>query len=293
VAYCYSGTRHPVTRNGSTPNIRFPAVAGMAPERARSNSVSTTGENVNEIWIVGDRFGAFADHDGVRTVSGFVRDLRAISGDRSGLRVRLGQGIGEHERAYLAEAIERLGLRDRVRIVDDVPVAAGRELVHKHRGSNVLLEDVHAIGDEFHAGLRVTSDNELLQDHESTGHVPGIVVVEAARQMILAVMELRYCRGPADDWTMVWDDLDVRFASFLFPLPAEVRCELVDPGRARAVPDRVRCAGRVVITQAGREVAAARITCTAFPARRLAAVEHSRGDRALAEISRPAIEVAA
>ncbi|MDI6100396.1 AfsA-related hotdog domain-containing protein [Actinoplanes sp. NEAU-A12] len=246
---------------------------------------------MNEIWIVGDRFGAFAGHDGVLTLTGFVRGLTAIAAGRDLLRVRLGQGIGEHERAYLTEAIERHGLRDRVRVAESRPTAAGRDLVHKHRLTNVLLEDVReADGDRFHAGLRVASDNELLLDHESGGHVPGIVVVEAARQMILAAMELRYFRrlreeGHRGEWAMVWDDVEVRFASFLFPLPAEVHCELVDPAPARMMADRVRCTARIVIVQAGREAATALITCTAFGADRLAAVEHRRGLRAVAEIS--------
>jgi hypothetical protein len=244
-----------------------------------------------EVWIVGDRFGAFAGHDGVQTVTGFVRALPSFAAGRGVLRARLGQGVGEYERAYLSEAIGRHGLWDRVRVTDDRPAVAGRELVHKHRSANVVLEDVQATGgDGFRAGLRVTGDNELLQDHQSGGHVPGILVVEAARQMILAAMELRYFRRPRGErhpgeWTMVWDHVEVRFLSFLFPLPATVDCELVDPLPARMVADRIRCTGRVVVTQAGREAASALITCTAFGADRLAAVEQRRGLRAVAEMS--------
>lgn len=241
---------------------------------------------MNDVMVVGDRFAAFAHRDGVLTVSALVRSLADMATADDRLTVRCGQGVGVHERAFLRAAVDRHGLADRVTIAGDAPDPAGRDLVHKHRPANVLLADVRQDGDGFGARLCLSGDNELLQDHQTGEHVPGIVVVEAVRQMSLAVVELRYGRTSGTSWTVVWDGLDLRFTSFLFPLPGLLRCRVEEAAGPRR-PDRVRCTMDVTVVQGEREVATARMACTAFEAGRLAAAERSRATRALHEFLPP------
>ncbi|GAA4444444.1 AfsA-related hotdog domain-containing protein [Phytohabitans houttuyneae] len=222
---------------------------------------------MRDVWVVGDRFAGFARLNGVTTVSGAGDVL-----DGEPVTLRLGQGVGPHERDHLRALVERRGLADRVVVVDTTPAPAGRDLVHKHLAANVLLGDVHAAGGGIvTAALRLAGENELLLDHQTGLHVQGMVVIEAVRQMLLAAYATA-SRRP-DDY-VVWNGIQLDFESFLFPLPARLYCALepVTDGRGTA---------RVQVEQGGRRVASALARFTAFAAERIAPVEQRRAEGAL------------
>jgi hypothetical protein len=236
---------------------------------------------MQDVWVVGDRFAAFATVDGVSTVTDVERLLARLGGTDD-VTLRLGQGVGEYERAHVRWAVDRHGLQQRVRIVDDASGRADRHLVHKHRSDNVLLGAVRACGDGFVAPLSLSGHNELLQDHQTGLHVQGMVVVEAVRQMFLAAAELHHGR-PIGGRTVVWDRLDLRFLNFLFPLPARLHCAPARTGE----PRRGRFTARITIEQGGRDAAEADVVCTVFDTDKLTSIERRRADEAVS--GRPAV----
>jgi len=240
---------------------------------------------MRQVWVVADRFAGFAEEEGVYTTSGFARLAAGWAADGEPVTVWLGQGIGDYERGYLDGVVTRLGIGWLVRFEGGPGEPAGREVVHKHAESNVLLSDVRAAGDhEYIAGLRLAADNELLLDHQTGCHVQGMVVVEAIRQMFLAAFETGYRhRFPDRDYYTVWNGLDLEFRSFLFPLPALLRC--VIESAALADPRRLDFTARVEITQAGQDVAAANSRFTAFDAARIGPAERRRARYAVESLT--------
>src|SRR5699024_625348 len=96
---------------------------------------------------------------------------------------------------------------------------------HKHREENVLIADLGRHDDQiFHAALRLHQNNELLLDHQTGQHVQGMVVVEATRQMFLAVTEQYYLsQRPERQYYFVIHSLATTFHNFSLTVAAPSR----------------------------------------------------------------------
>jgi hypothetical protein len=233
------------------------------------------------VCIVGDTFGALAQVGGVQTVSQFVRTVK--SGGPMPRRLVAGQGVSDYEMEYLRTTLAAAQAAQ----VDITPSAVdrvSRDVAHKHRESNVLLADLERTGgDTYAANLRLHAENELLQDHQTGSHVQGIVIVEAFRQMFISVFEAAHGLRMAERTLfVVWDSMDVTFTSFLFPLPARIRCTIVESD----VTDPARMEFRVEMDVSQNDVEAARadIRFAVHDHNRIRAVEDRRAGRAVATL---------
>ncbi|WP_236246665.1 AfsA-related hotdog domain-containing protein [Streptomyces sp. CC210A] len=205
--------------------------------------------------VVGDRFADFAAAVGADSFTALVRALDAGDLDHvhGPVHVVAGQGIGDYEADHLRDAIERRGLTGRVVVRHTAAAPARRHDLHKAREDNVLVAGLTRIDDEtYEAQLRVHDHNELLVDVQDRVHVQGMVAIEAARQMFLAVTERYYTsRWPQQRYYIVLNSLNTSFTNFLFPVAATLRltvtrADLTEPSRlAFGVTVQVEQAGRV------------------------------------------------
>ncbi|MFC6013551.1 AfsA-related hotdog domain-containing protein [Nocardia lasii] len=231
--------------------------------------------------VVADRFLGITADERVHTVSGLVALLRGGRFTGSELVVHLGQGLTRHDLDYLEHVAAVHAPQARVRVLGEVAEPARRHHVHKYQHSNVLLADLTRTDENvFRAELRLDSDNELLLDHQTGEHVQGIVVIEAVRQLFLAAFELEYgVRSPQEHFYLVWNNVDLRFTSFLFPLPATLHAQLTpvsveDPGKLEFVIE-------TEVRQFGKSVARSRIEFAALPNERIAQIERAKAAKAV------------
>ncbi|WP_043658773.1 AfsA-related hotdog domain-containing protein [Nocardia thailandica] len=233
--------------------------------------------------VVADRFLGITTDDRVHTVSGLVALLRGgrFRATAAELTVYLGQGVTRHDLDYIEHVAAIHAPRARFRVVGEIAEPAARHHVHKYQDSNVLLAGLRREAENvFRADLRVDGDNELLLDHQTGEHVQGIVVIEAVRQLFLAAFELEHgVRRPEEHFYIVWNAVDLKFTSFLFPLPASLHATLTpialeDPGKLEfAIETEVR--------QFGRTVATSRIGFTALPHERITQIERAKAAKAI------------
>ena len=230
------------------------------------------------LCVVGDTFAALAEVDGVRTVSQLVRDVR--SGAPLPDRLVAGQGVTDYELEYLTTALTAR-TQGEVTIEPSAGERVSRDIAHKHRETNVLLADLERTGDGgYAANLRLHADNELLQDHQTGQHVQGIVIVEALRQMFIAVFEAAHGLHMAErSLFVVWDALDIRFTAFLFPLPARVTCRIVEEDLSD--PSRMSFRATMEVTQDDVSAAVADVRFGVHDHDRIRAVEDRRATRAV------------
>jgi hypothetical protein len=236
------------------------------------------------LMVVADRFTGFAFADQAQTVSGLASEISAGAFDQHPGEILLheGQGVGDFERAYVQAAIDRRKLTDRIRFAHEAVTPVGRDVVHKHGEHNVLLADLRRTGDDSYvAGIRVHGDNELLLDHQTGEHVQGMVTVEAARQLFLGVFEVGYRhRWPLGNFYIVWNSVRLNFASFLFPLPAEIRCTVRELSVDK--PERqLDFELELELRQGGKPVASGEVGFSAFPLSKIHAVERRKAQKAL------------
>lgn len=232
--------------------------------------------------VVGERFAGFAEQDDVVSVEQFASWLKARCAEPEFDRVNvvLGQGVSDYELEAMRSELAGSGLQDKVTINVPEVRGLGRHQVHKHRQSNVLIADLVQEGDEYRASLLIHNDNELLIDHQTGLHVQGMVVIEAARQMFLAVSET-FLIGSHEGrgYYYVINTLNTTFENFLFPLAAQVVLRVVSISGERSKRVEVDC--EVQFFQAGRRCSVVRVTFTAFPRERVKPKEAERARRAI------------
>ena len=118
-------------------------------------------------------------------------------------------------------------------------------------------------------------------DHQTGLHVQGMVAIEAARQMFLAVFEVGYRRRwPDREFYIVWNSHNIEFKNFVFPLPASVTATVIDCELADA--DKLGFEVRIEIAQGGWLAATAIVSFTAFARDRIASIERRRAEKAVA-----------
>lgn len=234
------------------------------------------------IILVADRFAHFADGKQVLTISGLVSLASSGVEAESDCEwvLHVGQGIEQSDWEIL-ESTGVVGGNFRVRVADSAPLP-GRPLapatVHKHRAENVLLANLRNLSKlRCLADLRIHKNNELILDHTAK-HVPGMVVIEAMRQICIAQFETGY-RPELTQWEYagVWRRMNVSFEDFLFAVPAVVVSEIIEANLEAETNLRFRAATSV--WQNDGVVASAEIEYSMIKQERLDALERRKAAR--------------
>lgn len=227
--------------------------------------------------IVGDRMQAFASVTEAMTLGDFLQSPRpAIKA------VAIGQGLSVEEQDCLKLHCKKHNL-ELLPAVDSAN-RAGRSVTHKHNYQNGLISVPVAITEDvFEAELLVDDQGELLLDHATGCHLQGMVLIEAIRQMFIAVSENGYqARGVPQNGYVVFNGIDVRFKNFAFPTSAILRQTThhfhIDTKR----PDRASFKALIEVIQNGVCVADADVSYAVFECSTLAPKESQKAQEALA-----------
>ncbi|MGG8406970.1 AfsA-related hotdog domain-containing protein [Streptomyces sp. 12297] len=245
---------------------------------------------IQTVFLVGDRFAGFSAQDDVSTVTQFLADLQTGTYAEAGdpVLVQAAQGVTAFEWDLVREQIRRHGLAGRLRAHLPATVLAGRGEVHKCLESNALIADLHQVDDAFfRASLRVHNDNELLLDHQTGQHIQGMVAIEAARQMFLAVSERYFAsRHPERNYYFVIESMNTDFENFLFPLDATIEYRIED--QRIDDPSRLSFTVEIGVVQAGRRASVTRVAFTAFDSHVIKAKEGKRARHAVEHLAQRA-----
>ncbi|MFY9962092.1 AfsA-related hotdog domain-containing protein [Pseudomonas sp.] len=234
--------------------------------------------------VVANQFGDFARHGHVMSYSQLLQALRKPdNSELKGSRIIAGQGLGhkEIEHAYRLAVTCGYGSEfEHWRMWSEAELA-GQELSHKRQRKNVLIS-VPELTDEstYSASLLLHAENELMLDHLTGQHVQGMVLLEACRQMFLAVTE----RFHLEDYLpqkryFVLNEMNVRYTAFAFPLPAQIRYRLLDKKQPR--PDRVDVQAEMEVWQDGNLVTCVDVVFSVMDAERLGQREAKLASRAV------------
>ncbi|OHV33282.1 hypothetical protein CC117_23300 [Parafrankia colletiae] len=197
-----------------------------------------------------------------------------------------GQGIGRYETDHLQRELKRRNLDSTVErsLGNDTDLSlAGRHEVHKDSQRNVLVCDVRQVGaGRYQAGLYIDNDNELVLDHATGRHIPGMVVMEATRQMARVSAERQLDgRTTGGGYQWVVHSCNTEFRGFLFPLPVLLECEISQAGRHR--PNQSRFQATVSLCQGGRATVVSTMEFAAYRERTLERAERMQATRAVQE----------
>jgi hypothetical protein len=179
------------------------------------------------LYIIGDRFGDLSQNFNAITISEIRKkliDKEKLPNFAMHRRFVLGQGVAETEYRELYDCVARDGLHEIVLEPAIAPRKASKLQTHKHYERNILIGEPELVDSvNYRARLLIDDRCDEMADHLTGAHVQGMVIIEAARQMMLAVCEefiaRRDKRGQLRYTTR---SVRVDYYGFLLPIDAEI-----------------------------------------------------------------------
>lgn len=174
-------------------------------------------------YIVADKFKNLTHIDNILTFSKFIHAV--VNNNLPYKAWQVGLGLNEYE-VNILRVISRsvAGLR----LFFPEYKRASKLHTHKHKQENIMISDPEKMHERiFVAYLLPNDDCAEMSDHLTGKHIQGMVLVEAARQMMLAVSE-KYILAEIDKSNMycVLGNIDIDFKGFVFPIETQVECRL-------------------------------------------------------------------
>jgi hypothetical protein len=236
------------------------------------------------VFIVGDSFELFSTNQGVMTISHLLKDI--TENDCSNICDKIfaiGQGVQQEQLDQLVEMFEQDELSQRLnsRLLHIPPEKGGSQETHKRKPKNIVVSQVRARNDTlFEANLLLDDRNECLDDHVTGQHLPGMVLIEAGRQIAFLITEQFFLEPDrCEQAAFVLHDLNTTFHAFTFPVDVLVRYEILEKNLEN--PTRLFFSVLITFLQAGRLVAEIRSTFTVAEKDRITSVESTLARRAL------------
>ncbi len=236
----------------------------------------------NVLHVVGERFTGFArENNEVITLPELERMLlrEGLPGD---MTLIVGQGIPDERLRQLQATLERLPARKRVTLVTD-PRALERaeaRLVHKHSEHNIMISTPEQVveGERYVSSLVLDDRCAEMSDHVTGQHLQGMVLMEAARQMVLAVAERYFLKDPGTRY-FVLNQMDATYHAFGFPLGMDVEYHGVS--RKEGKSGSLACEAKVCFLQGGELLTEVRIRFAAYDAVFMRGVEAKKARQAI------------
>ena len=186
---------------------------------------------MEKLIVVGEKFTDFAErNENVLTVNEFERFV--WSGEIQNVKkIIIGQGV-ELDDISRTICIIRQHYPDKINKIVNLQELYyqnnrdHQKLVHKRKKENILITSPERIdSNNYSAKLILQDSSELLCDHQTGQHIQGMVLIEAARQTIIATSEkylLQEAGITISEKYFTLTSLNVSFSSFVFPLPVTV-----------------------------------------------------------------------
>ncbi len=181
------------------------------------------------LFIVGNTFSNFAE---VNQMVSTIDDFRAMVKipPLCDYYLRIGQGVSSKDLKDITEMINCSEHKKSFELNDHGYLNFQSDLdhkgsVHKHDSSNVMISPPVNLGSNcFISSLYLQDNCAELSDHSTGQHIQGMVLIEAARQMVLSVCE-NYLLNEEQKYksAFVIKNMNINFKNFMFPLNADAR----------------------------------------------------------------------
>jgi hypothetical protein len=214
-----------------------------------------------KLFVVGDKFKCFITNSNIIGISQLEKIIKGeLSASFDKCHVYVGQGVCEIHIKKIHDYVKRMKLNKKYKIIfPDYYHKSSKFLTHKHRNENIMISEPIQIGGSIYKCNLMLNDNcAEMSDHITGHHIQGMVVIEAARQMVLAVTE-KYLidKKLKAKPNFLTNSISVEFKNFIFPLQVEVTGEVIDI--KKSVGNNLTCNFSISFIQNGQECV--RLSC--------------------------------
>lgn len=184
-----------------------------------------------KLILVGNKFKNFSiDKKGVLTPSEFLERIRETPDiPNCTFTLMIGQGVSDRQIHILKIALQKTS--HRLNILNDCgKERSNRVLTHKHKIKNRMISIPSKINRNTYESYLILDDRcAEMSDHITGQHVQGMILIEAARQMTLAVTEHFFItEGNRKDIHFVTNELSIKFLEFIFPCEIKLIYHILD-----------------------------------------------------------------
>jgi hypothetical protein len=228
--------------------------------------------NKRFVLVVGDKFVPFTTGKDAITLSHLSSLLNEPSNllpAHSQIVLVPGQGLSDSDvENVLKHSVSSLSHRFNFDLWYNIPKRASSLQSHKHKPENTLISEPTQISEDvYELQLLIDDDCELMRDHQSGHHIQGMVLVEAARQSLLAVTEKFFIKDAQQNYSFVFNSIDVEYSNFAFPIAAKLHYEILE--KDVRSEKRLAFSSKIRIDQCGAPSAVCGMSFTAFDAQRI------------------------
>lgn len=188
-----------------------------------------------KICLVGDKLINFRKNHNVMIFSEFIKYLKEISNLRiknQNLIVVIGQGISDRNISLIEKIVSDLSLEDYVDIRKpfNKNTRSNNDLVHKRRIENNMISTPELIGKEMYQSYLMLDDQcDEMNDHLTGQHLQGMILIESARQMTLAVTEKFYIKEiNKENVAFITNSLYTNFIGYVFPCGVQMIYKILE-----------------------------------------------------------------
>ncbi len=179
-----------------------------------------------KLFVVGDKFKCFITNN---SIIGISQLEEMIKGDLNTAfdkcHIYVGQGVCEIHIKKINDYVKKMKLHNKFKIIfPDFYQKSSKCLTHKHRNENIMISEPIEVAEFIYKCNLMLNDNcAEMSDHVTGHHIQGMVVIEAARQMVLAVTE-KYLieKNRKVKPNFLTNSISAEFKRFIFPLQVEV-----------------------------------------------------------------------
>jgi len=185
-----------------------------------------------QLYVVGDKFKNFSENPKVISISALellVNSFEQNTKTDEEYLIYVGQGINADRLENINAKISKMKIENIIQLKTPGHYEkANSALTHKHKIENIMISDpVRQDADHYLSILMLDDNCAEMSDHVTGQHIQGMVLVEAARQMTLAVTEKYFLddnsRRKID---FVTNNLKTDFNNFVFPIDVKIDYEI-------------------------------------------------------------------
>ncbi len=193
------------------------------------------------IYLVSGKFEGFSANEDVMTYDNFLGLIGKENHEGLPEHIIIGQGLDKRRVDYLVEYMKQRGIADSIKITWPNPNTADLHLIHKQNPDNAMITVPNRKNDtRYIAALMLNDGCAEMSDHVTGQHIQGAVLLEAARQMMMASVEIHaFSPGKRGQYGYVLNELQINYFQYAFPIAIDIildieTCEFDEKGMLKA-----------------------------------------------------------
>lgn len=179
-------------------------------------------------YLVSKKFEAFCTNEDVMTYEHLLGLIGTDNGEDMPECIVIGQGLDRRRVDHLTERMKQQGMLDSTKIIWPNPHAADLHLIHKHNPDNAMITVPRQNSNNRYSAALIVSDScAEMSDHVTGQHIQGTVLLEAARQMMMASVEIHaFTHEQRGQYGYVLNELQINYFQYAFPVAIDISLDI-------------------------------------------------------------------